>query len=87
MQILQHPTSRILSQGDDMYKVDLVVNRGLFTNNKNVINKIQLGYLVKWLGAEHVVQDNQKLIVCTKIQDADYEIITDEKPILDEKIK
>ena len=87
MQILQHPTSRILSQGDDMYKVDLVVNRGLFTNNKNVINKIQLGYLVKWLGAEHVVQNDNQLIVCTKIQDADYEIITDEKPILDEKVK
>jgi hypothetical protein len=75
MNTLTKPSSQILQQGDELYTVLHVVNRGLFTNSENVINKTQLGYMVKWCGGGHVVQDNDKLIICSKIEDAQYETI------------
>ena len=75
MNLLTKPNSKIISQGEDMFTVLHVVNRGLFTNSENVINKTQLGYLVKWCGADHVVQQDNKLIICSKIEEAQYEII------------
>ena len=75
MNLLSKPESKIISQGEDMFTVLHVVNRGLFTNSENVINKTQLGYMVKWCGGGHVVQNDQKLIIVEKIEDAQYEII------------
>ena len=75
MNLLSKPESKIISQGEDMFTVLHVVNRGLFTNSENVINKTQLGYMVKWVGGDHVVQNDQKLIIVEKIEDAQYEII------------
>tara|TARA_R110002124_G_scaffold29466_2_gene102611 strand:- start:100 stop:276 length:177 start_codon:yes stop_codon:yes gene_type:complete len=58
-----------------MYTILDVVNRGLFTNSENVINKTQLGYMVKWVGGNHVVQADDKLLIVEKIEDAQYETI------------
>ncbi len=75
MLTLTKPQSQILQQGNDMFNILQVVNRSLFTNDKNVINKTQLGYMVKWCGGNHVVQNNDRLIICSKIEDAQYETI------------
>ena len=75
MNTLTKPSSQILQQGDELYTVLHVVNRGLFTNSENVINKTQLGYMVKWVGGNHVIQHDNKLLIVEKIEDAQYETI------------
>ena len=75
MNTLTKPSSQILQQGDELYTVLHVVNRGLFTNSENVINKTQLGYMVKWVGGNHVIQHDNKLLIVEKIEDAQYEEI------------
>ena len=75
MDLYTKPRSKLIQQGDDMYTILDVVNRGLFTNSENVINKTQLGYMVKWVGGNHVIQHDNKLLIVEKIEDAQYETI------------
>ena len=73
MTILQKPESKILVQGEDMFTILHVVNRTQFVDKNNTINRTSLGYMVKWCGGNHVVQHNDKLLICQKIEDAQYE--------------
>tara|TARA_B110000208_G_scaffold924_1_gene1142 strand:+ start:1028 stop:1186 length:159 start_codon:yes stop_codon:yes gene_type:complete len=51
------------------------MGRHICVDDKNVIDRIKLGHLVKWYGGNHVVQAEQKLLIVEKIQDAQYEEI------------
>ena len=51
------------------------MGRHICVDDKNVIDRIKLGHLVKWYGGDHVVQKDDKLIICSKIEDAQYETI------------
>jgi len=75
MNILTKPESKIIVQGEDMFTILQVVNRTQFVDKNNVINRTSLGYMVKWVGGNHVVQHDDKLLIVEKIQDAQYETI------------
>ena len=75
MNILSKPESKIIVQGEDMFTILQVVNRTQFVDKNNVINRTSLGYMVKWVGGNHVVQHDDKLLIVEKIQDAQYETI------------
>ena len=75
MNLYTKPRSKLIQQGDDMYTILDVVSRNQFVDKNNVINRTSLGYMVKWVGGNHVVQHNDKLLIVEKIQDAQYETI------------
>ena len=75
MNILSKPESKIIVQGEDMFTILQVVNRTQFVDKNNVINRTSLGYMVKWVGGNHVVQHDDNLLIVEKIQDAQYETI------------
>ena len=75
MNLYTKPRSKLIQQGDDMYTILDVVSRNQFVDGKNVIDRVKLGYMVKWVGGNHVVQHNDKLLIVEKIQDAQYETI------------
>ena len=75
MNTLTKPSSQILQQGDELYTIKYVMGRHICVDDKNVIDRIKLGHLVKWYGGNHVVQAEQKLLIVEKIQDAQYEEI------------
>jgi len=75
MNTLTKPNSNIIVQGDELYTIKYVMGRHICVDDKNVIDRIKLGHLVKWYGGNHVVQAEQKLLIVEKIQDAQYEII------------
>ena len=75
MNLYTKPRSKLIQQGEDMYTILDVVSRNQFVDKNNVINKTQLGYMVKWVGGNHVIQADDKLLIVEKIQDAQYEII------------
>ena len=75
MNLYTKPRSKLIQQGDDMYTILEVVSRNQFVDKNNVINRTSLGYMVKWVGGNHVVQHDDKLLIVEKIQDAQYEII------------
>ena len=75
MDITNKPSSQILTQGENMYTIKYVMGRHICVDDKNVINRIKLGHLVKWYGGDHVVQKDDKLIICSKIEDTQYEEI------------
>lgn len=75
MEILHKPSSQVITQGENMYTIKYVMGRHICVDDKNVIDRIKLGHLVKWYGGGHVVQKDDKLIICSKIEDAQYEII------------
>lgn len=75
MNTLTKPNSNIIVQGEEMFTILQVVSRSHFVNEQNVINRVKLGYMVKWCGGDHVVQHNDKLIIGQKIEDAQYETI------------
>ena len=75
MLTLTKPNSNIIVQGEDMFNILQVVNRSQFVDGQNVIDRVKLGYMVKWCGGNHVVQHNDKLLIVQKIEDAQYETI------------
>ncbi len=75
MNLYTKPRSKLIQQGDDMYTILDVVSRNQFVDGKNVIDRVKLGYMVKWYGGNHVVQHDDKLLIVEKIQDAQYEEI------------
>ena len=75
MNLYTKPRSKLIQQGDDMYTILEVVSRNKFVDKNNVINRTSLGYMVKWVGGNHVVQHDDKLLIVEKIQDAQYETI------------
>ena len=75
MDITNKPSSQILTQGENMYTIKYVMGRHICVDDKNVIDRIKLGHLVKWYGGNHVVQHDDKLLIVEKIQDAQYEEI------------
>jgi len=75
MNLYTKPRSKLIQQGDDMYTILEVVSRNQFVDKNNVINRTSLGYMVKWVGGNHVVQHDDKLLIVEKIQDAQYETI------------
>ena len=75
MDITNKPSSHIITQGEEMYTIKYVMGRHICVDDKNVIDRIKLGHLVKWYGGNHVVQAEQKLLIVEKIQDAQYETI------------
>ena len=75
MNLYTKPRSKLIQQGDDMYTILDVVSRNQFVDSNNVIDRVKLGYMVKWIGGNHVVQHDDKLIIVEKIQDAQYEEI------------
>ena len=75
MNTLTKPSSQILQQGDELYTIKYVMGRHICVDDKNVIDRIKLGHLVKWYGGNHVVQNDDKLIIVEKIEDAQYETI------------
>ena len=75
MDILSKPRSKVIIQGEDMFTILDVVSRNQFVDKNNVINRTSLGYMVKWVGGNHVVQHDDKLLIVEKIQDAQYETI------------
>jgi len=75
MNLYTKPRSKLIQQGDDMYTILDVVSRNQFVDGKNVIDRVKLGYMVKWYGGNHVVQHDDKLLIVEKIQDAQYETI------------
>ena len=75
MNLYTKPRSKLIVQGEDMYTILEVVSRNQFVDKNNVINRTSLGYMVKWVGGNHVVQHDDKLLIVEKIQDAQYETI------------
>ena len=75
MNLYTKPRSKLIQQGDDMYTILDVVSRNQFVDKNNVINRTSLGYMVKWVGGNHVVQADNKLLIVEKIEDAQYETI------------
>ena len=75
MNLYTKPKSKLIQQGEDMYTILEVVSRNQFVDSNNVIDRVKLGYMVKWVGGNHVVQHDDKLLIVEKIQDAQYEII------------
>ena len=75
MNLYTKPRSKLIQQGEDMYTILDVVSRNQFVDKNNVINRTSLGYMVKWVGGNHVVQNDDKLIIVEKIEDAQYEEI------------
>ena len=75
MNLYTKPRSKLIQQGEDMYTILDVVSRNQFVDKNNVINRTSLGYMVKWVGGNHVVQHDDKLLIVEKIQDAQYEEI------------
>ena len=75
MNLYTKPRSKLIQQGEDMYTILDVVSRNQFVDSNNVIDRVKLGYMVKWIGGNHVVQNDNKLIIVEKIQDAQYEEI------------
>ena len=75
MNLYTKPRSKLIVQGEDMYTILDVVSRNQFVDGKNVIDRVKLGYMVKWVGGNHVVQHDDKLLIVEKIQDAQYETI------------
>ena len=73
MQVLHKPNSRIFIQGEEMYTIKYVMGRHICVDDKNVIDKVKLGHLVKYYGGNHVVQKDDKLLIVEKIEDAQYE--------------
>ena len=70
MNLLSKPKSKIIQQGNDMFTILHIVNRTQFVDSNNVIDRVKLGYMVKWAGGNHVVQKDDKLIIVEKIEDA-----------------
>ena len=75
MVILNKPNSKIIHQGDEMFTILHIVNRTQFVDQNNTINRTSLGYMVQWCGGDKVVQKDDKLLICSKIEDAQYETI------------
>ena len=75
MTILHKPESKIIVQGDDMFTILHIVNRSQFVDDDNVIDRVKLGYMVKWAGGNHVVQKDNKLIIVERVEDAQIEEI------------
>ena len=75
MNLYTKPRSKLIQQGEDMYAILDVVSRNQFVDSNNVIDRVKLGYMVKWIGGNHVVQHDDKLLIVEKIQDAQYEEI------------
>lgn len=75
MDLLSKPNSKILQQGDELYTIKYVMGRHTVVDGDNVIDRGKLGYLVQWVGGNHVVQHDNKLYIVEKIEDAQYEII------------
>ena len=73
MQVLSKPNSKIFVQGEEMYTIKYVMGRHICVDDKNVIDKVKLGHLVKYYGGNHVVQKDDKLLIVEKIEDAQYE--------------
>ena len=73
MQVLHKPNSKIFIQGEEMYTIKYVMGRHICVDDKNVIDKVKLGHLVKYYGGNHVVQEQNKLLIVEKIEDAQYE--------------
>ena len=73
MTTLNKPNSQIIQQGTELYTIKYVMGRHTCVDKDNVIDKIKLGNMVKWVGGNHVVQHENKLIIVEKIQDATYE--------------
>ena len=72
---LTKPESKIIIQGEDMYTIKFVMGRHMVVDKDNVIDRVKLGYMVKWAGGNHVVQKDDKLLIVEKVEDAQYEII------------
>ena len=75
MTTLTKPNSTIIQQGEEMYVIKHIVNRTQFVDKDNVIDRGKLGYVVQWVGGNHVVQHDNKLYIVEKVEDAQYEII------------
>ena len=75
MNLYTKPRSKLIQQGEDMYTILDVVSRNQFVDKNNVINRTSLGYMVKWVGGNHVIQHDNKLLIVEKIEDAQYEEI------------
>lgn len=75
MTILHKPESKIIHQGNDMFTILHIVNRSQFVDDDNVIDRVKLGYMVKWVGGNHVVQKDNKLIIVERVEDAQIEEI------------
>ena len=73
MNLLHKPNSKIFVQGEEMYTIKYVMGRHMCVDDKNVIDKVKLGHLVKYYGGNHVVQKDDKLLIVEKIEDAQYE--------------
>ena len=73
MQVLHKPNSKIFIQGEEMYTIKYVMGRHMCVDDKNVIDKVKLGHLVKYYGGNHIVQNDDKLLIVEKIEDAQYE--------------
>ena len=73
MNLLHKPNSKIFIQGEEMYTIKYVMGRHMCVDDKNVIDKVKLGHLVKYYGGNHVVQKDDKLLIVEKIEDAQYE--------------
>ena len=72
---LTKPNSTIISQGEDMFTIKHIVNRVHFVDGNNVIDRVKLGYMVKWAGGNHVVMKDDKLIIVERVEDAQIEEI------------
>ena len=73
MTTLTKPESKIIIQGEDMYTIKFVIGRHMVVDKDNVIDRVKLGYMVKWCGANHVVQHDNKLLIVEKIEEIQYE--------------
>ena len=73
MQVLHKPNSKIFIQGEEMYTIKYVMGRHMCVDKDNVIDKVKLGHLVKYYGGNHVVQNDDKLLIVEKIEEAQYE--------------
>ena len=65
---LTQPGTRILNYQGDMLK-------HLATHKDNGYSKEQLGHLVKYYGGNKILKKDNLLLICSQIEDADYEVI------------
>ena len=76
MRTFSTPRSQIIEQGDKMYKILKRYPRDKFLVDGN-IDKTKLGWIVKWEEGDHVVQHDNKLLICEEIKQHEYETISE----------
>lgn len=67
--------NKIIIRDNTPYDILYCFNKGTFQNKDGNINKKVLGMFVAEVGADRVMEINNKLLICKQIEDAEYETL------------